>query len=136
MNTQIINHLTDTDLYKFTQGNAMIQHFPELNVRYKFIDRNKIKFPKGFARNLIYQIHLMKDIQLTESEEKYLKSLPFLTNVYVDFLKSYRFNPAELTIKQDNEGYLSIDIEGKMSYTIYWEVPLMALISELYFFNL
>jgi len=131
--TQIIKYLTDTDLYKLTMQQAVIQHFPELKVRYKFIDRNQMKFPKGFAHALIYQVFQMKDIHLRDREETYLRSLPFLTDLYVDFLKGYSYDPNELTIKQDDEGYLTIDIEGYWYKSILWEVSLMGLISELYF---
>ena len=112
MNDPIIKYLTDTDLYKLTMQQAVIQHFPELKVKYKFIDRNKMKFPKGFARELNYLVFTMKDIQLRDTEEQYLRSLPFLTDLYVDFLRGYRFDPEEISIKQDDEGYLTINIEG------------------------
>ncbi|GAG40866.1 unnamed protein product, partial [marine sediment metagenome] len=36
---QIIKYLTDTDLYKLTMQQAVIQHFPKLKVKYKFTDR-------------------------------------------------------------------------------------------------
>lgn len=133
MTGQIINYLTDTDLYKLTMQQAVMQHFPDLKVKYRFIDRNELKFPKGFARELVYQVHMMKNIRLRESEEKYLRTLPFLSDLYVDLLRGYSFDPEELTIKQDKKGRLSIDIQGYWYSTILWEVPLMALISELYF---
>lgn len=130
---QIIEYLTDTDLYKFTMQQAVIQHFPELKVRYRFTDRTNRKYPDGFAHRVVFEVHKMKEIMLRESEEKYLRTLPFLTDLYVDFLRGYRYDPDELSITQDDEGHLIIEIEGYWYKTILWEVPLMALISELYF---
>ena len=53
-------------------------------------------------------------------------------NEYLDFLSGYRFDPSELKITQ-NGSHLDITIEGYWYKTILWEVPLMAIISELYF---
>ena len=130
---QIINYITDTDLYKLTMQQAVLQHFPDLKVRYRFTDRTNRKYPKFFAHRLVFEVHKLGELRLRNEEERYLRSLPFLTDVYVDFLKGYKFNPHELSITQDEEGHLIIDIEGPWYRTILWEVPLMALISELYF---
>jgi len=130
---QIINSILDTDLYKLTMMQAVMQHFPELKVRYTCIDRNKIKFPKGLAHQLVFEVHKLKELSLRHDEEKYLRTLPYLTDLFVSFLRGYKFNPDELHIKQDDEGHLDISIEGYWHTTILWEVTLMSLISELYF---
>src|SRR5690606_25827500 len=56
----------------------------------------------------------------------------YMKGWYIEYLKSYRFDPNELDVKL-NDGSLEIIITGKWYRTILWEVPLMALISELYF---
>ncbi|MCQ2164999.1 MAG: nicotinate phosphoribosyltransferase, partial [Bacteroidales bacterium] len=50
---------------------------------------------------------------------------------YFTFLKGYRFNPAEVSISQDEEGHLSISVRGKWFSTIMWEMPILSCISEL-----
>lgn len=129
----IISSLLDTDLYKLTMQYAVLQKFPDLEVRYKFTDRNKTVYPKGFAQDLVYEIHKMGEICLTEKEEDYLRTLRFLPPTYIDFLRSFRFNPQEVKVHQNQDGTLEISIGGLWYRTILWEVPLMALISELYF---
>ena len=52
----IIRSILDTDLYKLTMQQAVIQHFPRLKVRYKFIDRNKTIYPDGFDKVIKEQV--------------------------------------------------------------------------------
>jgi nicotinate phosphoribosyltransferase len=108
---QIINSILDTDLYKLTQQWAVMQKFPDQKVRYSFINRNKTKFSKVFVERLKKQIKLMESISLTEDEAKYLTSIRFLPNLFIDFLKGYRFNSNNIKIDYSNEE-LSITIEG------------------------
>lgn len=131
----IIKSIIDTDLYKLTMQQAVIQHFPRLVVRYKFIDRNKISYPDGFDVLLKEQVEKMENLALTKSEKNYLinKCGSYLTPTYIDFLEGFRYDSSELTIFLDAENHLDITIEGYWYRTINWEVALMGLISELYF---
>lgn len=131
----IIKSILDTDLYKLTMCQAVIQHFPDLKVRYKFIDRNKISYPDGFDELLIQEVKNMESLFLTKSEKKFLteKCGSYLKPTFIDFIKGYRYDSNELNIKLDSENHLEISIEGYWYTTIMWEVTLMGLISELYF---
>lgn len=129
----IIKSIIDTDLYKLTQMWAVICKFPELKVRYKFIDRNNNIYPKGFAADLVYEIQTMAELSLTTSEAIFLKSIRYFPQIYIDLLKGFKLDPSEIHVSQDDEGHLEIGIEGYWYRTIYWEVMLLALISELYF---
>ena len=132
----IIRSMLDSDLYKFTQQNAVMKLYPNARVKYKFINRGGTKFDyKFFERNLGWSLDAMKKLALTDDEAKWMhENLPFLDPVYIDFLKGYRYDPNELKIKHNPDtGNLSITIEGYWYRTILWEVPLMALISEMYF---
>ncbi len=129
----MIHSILDNDLYKFTMQNAVINLFPRAKVHFKFINRGHTKFPENFAKKLQESVNQMKNLQLTEAEQKFLQEkCYYLPPTYLDFLKGYRYNPTEVNIKQENND-LQIDISGYWYRTILWEVPLMALISELYF---
>lgn len=132
----ILQSILDNDLYKFTMQNAVMKLYPNARVKYKFINRGGTKFDyEFFARNLGWEIDHMRELSLTTDESHWMKEhLSFLDPVYIDFLKGYRYNPDEVMIEHDEEtGELSISIEGYWYRTILWEVPLMALISEMYF---
>jgi len=125
--------ILDNDLYKFTMQHAVISLFPRAKVRYEFINRGKTVFPEGFDKLLKEEIRKLSEAKLSNDEKKYFEeSCYYLPPTYFDFLKGYRFNPDEVFIKQSG-GELSVKIDGYWYRTIMWEVPLMAIISELYF---
>ena len=129
---QIITHLTDNDAYTFSVQYYILQQYPRAEVRYNFFDRNNRKYPKGFGELLQEQIYGMANVILTDEEYQFMKeSFYYLPEWYLVFLKGYRFNPSEVHIFQDLEGYLSIMIEGKWYSTIMWEMPILSTISEL-----
>jgi len=132
--TGIISSIIDNDLYKMTMQQAVVQLFPKSYVKYKFINRGKTEFPDGFDIRLRQELKKMEGLSLETKEADFLtrKCGDFLNPTYIDFLKSYRYDSTEVGIKQDG-GDLDIDITGYWYKTILWEVPLMALISELYF---
>lgn len=135
MNTEkgIIRSVIDTDLYKLSMQMAVVQLFPRSKVRSKFIMRGDTIFPDGFDLELRREVRKMEDLHLTNDEAIFLSNkCKYFTPTYIDFLKSYRFDSSELGITQ-KDGVLTITIEGYWYKTILWEVPLMALISELYF---
>lgn len=129
---QIITHFTDNDLYTFTCQYYILQTYPRAEVKYSFFDRNHTRYPKGFGKLLQEQINGMKDVIATDEEVAFMKSkVYFLPEWYFTFLKGYRFNPSEVHITQEADGYLHIVIEGKWYSTIMWEMPILSIISEL-----
>jgi nicotinate phosphoribosyltransferase len=129
----MINSILDNDLYKLTMQQAVHCQYPRAEAKYVFINRAQTVFPDGFAQALRAEIERMAALSLGDDELAYLQSsCYFLTPVYLDFLKHYRFDPGEVTARGVN-GRLELTIEGPWFRTILWEVPLMAIISELYF---
>lgn len=129
----IITSLLDTDLYKLTMQAAILQRYPFANVKYRFFNRGDTQFPSNFASLLRREINSLASISLSENEAGFLRTAcPYLSPAYIDFLKGYRFNPKEVSVFQ-SDSTLSVEIEGPWYRTILWEVPLMAIISELYF---
>lgn len=124
--------MLDDDLYKINMGSVVFHMFPRAIVEYTFINRGKTEFPKGFAEALIAQINLLSQVALSDAEADWLKKIPYMRPTYVEWLRGYRMNPKEVTVTQVN-GDLCIKIRGPWYRTIYWEVKLMAIISELYF---
>ena len=129
---QIVTHFTDNDLYTFTCQYYILETYPRAEVEYTFFDRNHEKFPAGFAALLQEQVNGMADVVITDEEVAFMKEkCSFLPIWYFTFLKGYRFNPSEVTISQDADGYLAINVHGKWFSTIMWEMPLLSSISEL-----
>lgn len=133
MRKQIIESILDTDLYKLTMQQAVVRFFPDINARYELILRKKRTFPDDFAEKLLDQITLMQTLKMTDEEEVYLRDFcPYFSDEYRKYLSSYRFDASEVCVSQDGDD-IRLSIEGPWYRTILWEVPLMAMISELYF---
>jgi nicotinate phosphoribosyltransferase len=129
----IIKYFTDNDLYKFSVMLAIQKLYPKTVVRYQFFNRGDTRFPEGFAEALKMEVKNMAELKLTKPEKQFIeKRCYFFDPVFIDFLEGYTYNPDEVTITQ-TDGKLDILIEGYWYRTVLWEVPLMALISELYF---
>jgi nicotinate phosphoribosyltransferase len=129
----IIKSLLDDDLYKFNMGSVVFHDFPNAIVTYKFILRSKVPFPKGFDTELLNQIELLSKLTMTDDEATWMRAkIPYQRPTYVEWLRHYRMDPSEVTVKQEG-GTLEVTIKGYWYRVIYWEVKLMAIISELYF---
>lgn len=129
----IINHFTDNDLYKFSTMFAIQKLYPNAYVRYQFFNRGQTPFPDGFAEELRKEVDSMSTLYLTKVEKQYIiKRCYFFDPVFIDFLEGYRYDPSEVKIEQIG-GELKVEVEGYWFRTVLWEVPLMSIISELYF---
>lgn len=133
MSTVVLPSLLDNDFYKFTMQHAVIKLFPYAKSRYEFINRGKHEFPENFAQQLTEAVQAMENLKLSISEKEFLrKTCPYLDPTYLDFLEGYRYDASEVKISQ-NGNELKVAIEGMWYRTILWEVPLMALICELFY---
>lgn len=129
----IMKYFTDNDLYKFTTMNAIQKLYPSAVVKYSFINRGNTVFPEGFGKRLKREIDEMSGIFLTQEEEDFIISRCYYFDpVFIDLLKGYRYNPGEITLTQ-GRGEVKIIIEGPWYRTVLWEVPILALVSELYY---
>jgi nicotinate phosphoribosyltransferase len=113
----------------------VIQHYNEVDVEYTFNNRNEnMIFNQNAVDEISHQIELMSKLKLSDNEYDWMKNnLPFLPIAYRQYLAAYRFNPKQIIINLTPAGKLQIKIKGKWRDTILWEVPLMAIISEVYF---
>lgn len=125
----ILKSLLDTDAYKFHMQQAVFHHHPDVLVSAEFRCRDDDKLGE-FAEEIKQQIVLMSNIRLTDPEYHYLASLPFFKTDYLNWLQNYRFKPEQVTVLNDN-GQLSLHFSGLWLDVILWEVPLLAMISEI-----
>ena len=129
---RLINNLTDNDLYTFSVCYLYLNKFPRAYGRYTFIDRNGGVYPPGFAEELKAQLKAMESITVSDEEIAYMhKRCYYFPTWFYTFLKGYRFNSDEVRVAQDGDGRLNITVEGLLWKTVFWEVPILSVISEL-----
>lgn len=128
MLSPILTSILDTDAYKLHMQQAVYHHYPETTVVAEFRCRNNDRLGV-YVDEIKHQIALMEALSLTDDEFRYLSTIPFFKADYLNWLKNWRYDSQLVTIKDDN-GQLNIRIEGKWLDVILWEVPLLAVISE------
>lgn len=129
----IIKSIIDNDFYKFTMQFGVTKLYPDVMARYKFINRGEHQFPEGFAEELQKEINAMASLALTKDEKNFFTTnCPYLSPAYLDFLQGYRYDPNEVKITQ-NGADVEVHVEGYWYRTILWEVPILCLISEVFY---
>ena len=130
----IINSLLETDLYKFSMGQAIYHQFPTYKTTWTFRCRNKdVFFTKEMVEEIREQIQYYCFLRFTEEELQYLKGIKWFKEAYVDFLRIWkpRFEDFYITTK-DPHG-LAIKAKGTWLNTSMYEIPTLAIVNEVYF---
>ena len=128
----MINSLLETDLYKATMAQAVMHQFPGTEVEFKFACRNHSSDLADLEYDLKFEVERMGELRMNEAELSYLQGLRFIKPDFVDFMRTYQLNPRYVFISK-KDGALNIRIKGPWLQTIFWEVPLLALVNEMYF---
>ena len=129
---QIITSLLDNDLYTFSVCYAYLRKFPRAIGQYTFVDRNNTVYPKGFAEKLREQFDSYENIRITEEEEHFMKKKCYYFPLwFFTFLRGFQLKPSEVEVRQDEEGHLQIQVTGLLWRTVFWEMPILATVSEL-----
>ncbi|TQI79953.1 nicotinate phosphoribosyltransferase [Serratia fonticola] len=124
----ILTSLLDTDAYKLHMQQAVFHRYPAITVAAEFRCRGD-ELLGEYADEIRAQVAMMSKLALTEAEFRYLSGLPFFHQDYLNWLRDFRYDPQQVTIG-NREGKLQIRIAGPWREVIMWEVPLLAVISE------
>ena len=131
----IITSLLDTDLYKFTMMQAVLHQFPGAQVEYKFKCRNPGVQLAPYVQEIRDEVRALCQLQFQEAELAYLRSLRFVKSDFVDFLSLFRLNEKYITITPLDNGEIDISIRGPWLHVIPFEIPVLAIVNEVYFRN-
>jgi nicotinate phosphoribosyltransferase len=131
----IIHSLLDTDLYKFTMMQVVLHHFPGARVEYRFKCRNPGVNLARFASEIREEVRGLCSLQFKDAELAYLRSMRFIKSDFVDFLGLFRLNEKYIDITPLPSGELDISIKGPWLHTILFEIPVLAIVNEVYFRN-
>ena len=131
----IITSLLDTDLYKFTMMQAVLHQFPSAQVSYKFKCRNPGVQLAPYVQEIRDEIRSLCSLQFQDAELTWLRSLRFIKSDFVDFLGLFRLNEKYIQVNALPNGEIDISIQGPWLHTILFEIPVLAIVNEVYFRN-
>ncbi len=130
----IIQSLLDTDLYKFTMMQVLLHHFPGAQVEYRFRCRTEGVDLRPQLDDIRREIEGLCALRFGDDELAYLRGLRFMKSDFVDFLALFQFNQKYLRIGAgEGAGGIDITIRGPWLHTILYEIPVLAIVSEVYF---
>jgi len=131
----IIRSLLDTDLYKFTMMQVVLHHFPGAQVEYQFRCRTAGINLAQFLDEIAGEVAALSGLRFGEEELAYLRGLRFMKSDFVDFLGLFQFNEKYIRVapKPGSQTEIEITIHGPWLHTILYEIPVLAIVSEVYF---
>ena len=124
----ILQTLLDTDAYKLHMQQAVFHRYHDVNVAAEFRCRGD-DLLGIYADAIREQVDLMQHLALSDEEFAFLETLPFFQADYLCWLRTFRYDPTQVHISNNN-GHLDIRLTGSWLEVILWEVPLLAVISE------
>ena len=130
----IISSLLDTDLYKFTMMQVVLHQFPGAEVEYRFKCRNAANLAP-YVNEIREEIRGLCSLRFQDAELAYLKAMRFIKSDFIDFLGIFRLNEKYVSITALPSGEIEVSIKGPWLHTILFEIPVLAIINEVYFRN-
>jgi len=128
----IIRSLLDTDWYKFTMCQAALTYFSDADVGYKFSSRGKENL-LPYKDEIVHEVSQFKKLRFTIEEIAYLESQG-LKPYFLQYLQTLTLEDVEVDVLEDlsQSSGLSIYVSGPWIKAIWFEVPLLAIINEIY----
>ncbi|HKR76723.1 MAG TPA: nicotinate phosphoribosyltransferase [Rhodanobacter sp.] len=133
----IIESLLDTDLYKFSMMQVVLHHYPAAQVEYRFKCRTPGIDLVPYIDEIRGELAALCTLHFSAEELDYLRAMRFIKSDFVDFLGLFQLNAKYVTIApaEAGNGEIEIRIKGPWLHTILFEVPLLAIVNEVYFRN-
>ena len=129
----IVISLLDTDLYKFNMNQVIFHKHTDLVGEYHFKCRNEgVTFTKEMFDEINEQIDSLCNLRFKKDELDYLRSIRFIKNDYVEFLRLWHPIRDYVTTSLDN-GILSVIVKGPLFSAMQFEIYLLEIINEVYF---
>lgn len=130
----IICSLLDTDLYKFNMHQVIFHKHTDLNGEYYFKCRNNnVVFTREMAEEINSQVDHLCSLHFTKKELDYLRSIRFIKNDYVEFLRLWQPIREYVTITLNKNGELNIVVKGPIFSAMHFEIYLLEIVNEVYF---
>jgi nicotinate phosphoribosyltransferase len=124
----LIQSLLDTDLYKLSMMQAVLHNYPNTDVEWEFRCRNGEDL-RPYLETLRQEMERLCELSLSDEETAFLENINFMKPDFLRFLGLFRFNLryVQMGIEQDE---LFIRLKGPWLHVILFEVPVLAMVSE------
>jgi nicotinate phosphoribosyltransferase len=112
---------------------AIYHNFPNSQAEYSFICRSGEKFDNQVLKYLEREINRWEDVYIENKDQvDFLLSLG-LSEDFVSFLEHFHLRPKKDVSIKANDGQLEIKVKGPWLSTIWYEIPVLFTVNQLYF---
>ena len=130
----IVISLLDTDLYKFNMDQVIFHKHTDLCGQYYFKCRNNgVIFTEEMVQEINDQIDHLCSLSFKKEELEYLRSIRFIKNDYVEFLRLWHPIRDYVTVSLTDNGELHVVVDGPLFSAMQFEIYLLEIINEVYF---
>ena len=130
----IIVSLLDTDLYKFNMDQVIFHKHTDLSGEYYFRCRNEgVRFTREMFEEINAQIDHLCTLRFRKEELDYLRSIRFIKNDYVEFLRLWHPIRDYVETSLSEDGKLNIVVRGPLFSAMQFEIFLLEIVNEVYF---
>lgn len=130
----IIISLLDTDFYKFNMNQVIFHKHTDANGEYYFKCRNEhIVFTDEMVEEINAQIDHLCTLRFRKDELNYLRSIRFIKNDYVEFLRLWHPIRDYVNCYKNENGELECVVKGPCFSAMQFEIYLLEIINEVYF---
>ncbi|HJS83746.1 MAG TPA: nicotinate phosphoribosyltransferase [Nitrososphaera sp.] len=123
----------DNDFYNWTMGQFVWKYYQNVNVRYEFRNRT-FSVPLADCLDLDLLTKALDGIRRMSfhvEEIDWLRQTGYFEEDYLTWLSEHHHLPPVKV--ENNNGHLVIETEGEWADSIFWETPILATVSEMYF---
>lgn len=130
----VVNSLLDTDLYKFNMDQVIFHKHTDLSGEYYFRCRTEgVVFTQEMFEEINAQIDHLCTLTFKQEELDYLRSIRFIKNDYVEFLRLWRPIRDYVETSLSEDGELNIRVKGPLFSAMQFEIFLLEIVNEVYF---
>ena len=125
---RIVQNLLDTDFYKLTMMQAVLHNYPNAEVEWEFRCRNREDL-RPYLAEIRYQLERLAELEITADQLAFLERIPFMKPDFIRFLRLFRFDLRYVQTGMEDD-QLFIRLRGPWLHVILFEVPVLAIVSE------
>ena len=130
----IITSLLEIDMYKLSMGQCIYHQFSGYKTTWTFKCRNKdVFFTPEMVQEINEQIQAYCALRFTEEELQYIDNIRWIKGSYVDFLRIWQPRFEDFIISTNDPCGLSIEARGSWLCSSMYEIPVLAIVNEVYF---
>ena len=131
--SMIIRSILENDLYKFSMSYYYQVHDPNAWGTFTFHDRNNTRYTNEFVEDLRKEFSNLASLSLLDSEFEWASStINYIPRYFWEWLCHFRFEADKIVTWLDDEQHLHIEVSDLMYKVTFYEIPILAIVSELY----